>query len=132
MSFRAPYFLISSFPPSHVSLSNRWDAPADMLLTLVSNLHADVKSFARRKQDGIMSKTMVATINQVLTDVREFLKDEPSAKFLKLLDDVTLPQNGDALIFLGQYKSAMETFQRKHSYDDYGTRKWNDTEEEVC
>lgn len=104
----------------------------EMLSALLSNLYTDVESLAKRKQDGIMSKTMVSTINQVLSDVREFLKDEPSAKFLKLLDDVTLPQNGDALIFLGQYKSAMKGFQRKHTYDHYGTRKWSDTDTEIA
>lgn len=103
----------------------------EMLWALLSNLYTDVESFAKRKQHGILSKTMVSTINQVLSDIREFLKDEPSAKFLKLLDEVTLPQNGDALIFLGQYNSAMKVFQRKHTYDDVGTRKWIDTDEEI-
>jgi hypothetical protein len=102
-----------------------------MLSTHLESLYRDVESLAKRKQDGVMSKTRVSMINQVLADVKEFLKNEPSVKFLGVLDDVTLPQNADAMIFLGQYNSAMQEFKRKNTYNDYGTVKWTGTERDA-
>lgn len=99
----------------------------EMLWSHLSNLYTDVGSLAKSKQDGLMSKARVSTINLLLTEIRGLLKGEPSMKFLALLDEETLPQNADALIFLGQYKSAMQNFKRINSDDDYGELKWKST-----
>ncbi len=101
----------------------------EMLWSHLSSLYSDVESLAKRKQDGLMSKTRVATINRLLDEVLNFLKGQPSVKFLALLDEETLPQNADALINLGQFKSAMQNFKRNKTYaDGFGPRKWNNTD----
>jgi|SRR5579859_4757030 len=100
----------------------------DMLWRQLSSLYTDIESLAKKKQDGIMSQTRVSAINRVLVDVQELLKDEPSLKFLALLDDEKLPQNADALLFLGQYKSAMATFRAKNTFNASGFQKWNGTD----
>jgi hypothetical protein len=99
----------------------------EMLWGHLSSLYSDVESLAKRKQDGIMSKTRVATVNVVLKEVLAFLEGQPSSKFLEFLDDESLPQNADSLIFLGQYMAAMKSFARANSRDDdYSPlRKWN-------
>jgi hypothetical protein len=103
-----------------------------MLWSHLTSLYSDVESLAKRKQDGLMSKTRVSTINLLLREILVFLKGQPSMKFLALLDEATLPQNADALIFLGQYKSAMQNFKRNKTYTEgYGARKWKNTDLEV-
>lgn len=102
----------------------------EMLWSHLNSLYKDVESLSKRKQDGLMSKTRVATINQILGEIKTLLKDHPSAGFLTLLDDATLPQNADALIFLGQYKSAMQNFVRTNTDNDLGTRRWKGTDRE--
>lgn len=104
----------------------------EMLWSHLTSLYSDVESLAKRKQDGLMSKTRVSTINLLLREILVFLKGQPSMKFLALLDEATLPQNADALIFLGQYKSAMQNFKRNKTYTEgYGARKWKNTDLEV-
>jgi hypothetical protein len=103
----------------------------EMLWGHLTSLYTDVASLAKSKQDGLMSKTRVATINLLLSEILTFLKGQPSTKFLALLDEATLPQNADALIYLGQYKSAMENFRRNNTYMDYGRRKWVSTGEDA-
>jgi len=99
----------------------------EMLWSHLSNLYTDVGSLAKGKQDGLMSKARVSTINLLLKEILSFLRGQPSVKLLALLDEESLPQNADALIFLGQYKSAMQNFKRVNTDGDYGERKWKNS-----
>ncbi|TKI54819.1 hypothetical protein E8L90_04830 [Brevibacillus antibioticus] len=90
----------------------------DMLEPMLeSHLH-EVREFSKKKQDGVLSKLKVNLINRVLTEIKEVLKYDPTIEFLDLLDDETLPQNGEAVLILGQYQAAMKQFRSKY----YG---WN-------
>ncbi|MFB0832058.1 hypothetical protein ACEU2D_21000 [Brevibacillus laterosporus] len=60
------------------------------------------------------TKLKVNLINRVLTEIKEVLKNDPTIEFLDLLDDDTLPQNGDAVLILGQYQAAMKQFRLKY------------------
>ncbi len=105
----------------------------EMLWNHLTSLYSDVESLAKRKQDGIMSKSRVTMINLILKEVLAFLKGQPSLKFVALLDEATLPQNADALIVLGQYKAAMENFMRSNTrQDDFDAgRTWKNTNRKV-
>jgi hypothetical protein len=96
----------------------------ELLWGHLRSLYKDVESLASKKQDGVMSKARVSVINKVLEEVIQFLEGHPSAKFIGLLDDQALPQNADALIMLGQFKSAMLNFARINSTMGSGGRIW--------
>jgi hypothetical protein len=100
----------------------------EVLWSHLISLYKDVESLAKRKQDGLMSKTRVATVNSLLREILVFLVGQQSLKFLALLDEETLPQNADALIFLGQYKSAMQNFKRVNTHMDHYELKWKNTD----
>lgn len=98
------------------------------LRPLLDGLYTDVKNLTAHKQDGILAMQMIALINRLLRDLKEFLKNEPTFEYLDLLDEVMVPKNSDALVLLGQYSSAMERYFEKHTSSDYGdedARSWN-------
>lgn len=92
---------------------------------LVSHLN-EVREFSKKKQEGVLSKLKVNLINRILSEIKELLKNEPTIEFLDLLDDETLPQNGDAVLILGQFRAAMTLFRSKYyGYDSReGEHRW--------
>ena len=59
-------------------------------------------------------------VNRVLTRIKNFLGDEPTAEFLDLLDDDTLPSNSDAVLIISQYDAALNVFKGKYfGYDKF-------------
>ena len=98
------------------------------LRPLLDGLYRDVRELAARKQDGPMAKPMIAMINRLLRDVKEFLKNEQTYAYLELLDEAMVPKNSDALLLLGQFRSAMETYFDKYTSPspmDEDERIWN-------
>jgi hypothetical protein len=88
-----------------------------MLDSHLDALYEDVQELAKRKQDAILTKTRIAMINRLLSQMLELMEGEPNVPFLDTLDEATLPQNADGLIVLGQYKSAMAQFRGKYAND---------------
>lgn len=86
----------------------------EMLFPLLNSLLEEIREFSKKKPDGVLSKLKVGTVNRILKDVKEFLTSDPSVAYLDLLDDETLPQNGDATLILGQFRAAMVQYKRKH------------------
>ena len=96
-------------------------APNDLarfktLVPLVESMHDDVRELARKNQNAPLSKSRVSMINRLLSGVKILLKEEPTAEYLPLLDEETLPQNADALLTLGQFKAALDQFREKYTY----------------
>lgn len=98
----------------------------EMLEPMLASHLNEIREFSKKKQDAVLSNLKVKLINRVLIEIKEIFKDEPSNEFLDLLDDDMLPQNGDAVLILGQYKAAMEQFRSKyHGYDSVDhSRRW--------
>jgi hypothetical protein len=97
----------------------------DTLNPLVDGLYRDLAVLAGRKQDAPLSKVKISMINKVLRDAKALLEKEPTCSYLDLLDEEAIPNNADALLILGQYKSAMARFKAKYSSLDYmGTTQW--------
>ncbi|MCH9050902.1 MAG: hypothetical protein IIA72_07460 [Proteobacteria bacterium] len=61
-----------------------------------------------------MSPGKVMIINRVLEDLLTFLSDEPSGKYLDVLDDQTLPQTSDAVLMMVQFESALASFNQRY------------------
>jgi hypothetical protein len=96
----------------------------EALAPLVQSLHQDVQELAKKKQDGALTKVRIALINRLLNDVKEFLKNQPSAVYLDLLDEATVPQNADALLIVGQYLAALHHYQDRYTYRDKTDLQW--------
>jgi hypothetical protein len=96
----------------------------ETLMSLLKSMHEELREFAKRKQDGAVSKTRVAMINRLLSEAKELLKEEDTARFLDLLDEDTVPQNADAALVLGQYVAAMNQFHDRHTTGSFGDLRW--------
>jgi hypothetical protein len=96
----------------------------ESLAPLVQSLHQDVQELAKKKQDGALTKIRINLINRLLADVKEFLKNQPSATYLDLLDEATVPQNADALLIVGQYLAALHHYHDRYTYRDQSDLRW--------
>lgn len=88
----------------------------EALRPLVDGLYADIKNLSAKKQDGALSKQRIVMVNRLLKDVAELLKNEPTAGYLELMDEVSIPKNSDALLVIGQYRSALQHYKDKYTY----------------
>ena len=97
----------------------------EILFTMVKNLSAENKEFMKQKKNmnEILNDYKIKTINKVLTDLKEILKNEPSAKFLDVISEEKNEnkkaegQNNsvsDVALVLSQYQSACENYSRKY------------------
>jgi hypothetical protein len=84
----------------------------------------EMREFAKKKQDGLVSETKVKLINRLLTDLKQIARNEPSASYLDLLSESGLPQNSDAVLVLGQYRSALNSFRSNHLKMIDHSRTW--------
>lgn len=85
-----------------------------MLSPMLDSAIQEMREFSKKKQDGIVNKTKINILNRLLRDLKELLANEPSTGYLDLLDEEALPQNSDAVLILGQYRAAMDSYQARH------------------
>jgi len=91
----------------------------EMLWPILKSLLAETKELSKKKADNALNKLKVGMINKVLVQIKGILSDEPSVRFLELLDNDTLPSNSDATFIMAQYDAAMQQFKDKHyQYDE--------------
>ena len=97
----------------------------EFLVPMLDSAIKEMREFSKKKQNGIVSSTKTKILNRLLTDFKEILANEESVNYLDPLNDQELPQNSDAVIILGQYRSALKTFKNKHHKNIYfdGERK---------
>jgi hypothetical protein len=106
-----------------------------VLRPMLESALTEMREFAKKKQDGIVSETKVKIVNRLLKQLREVLTLEASLEYLDLLDEETFPQNSDSVIILGQYLAALNTFRSNHlktiNYESTSvTKEWIETKEE--
>jgi hypothetical protein len=94
------------------------------LSPMLDSALSEMREFAKKKQDGIVSATKIKILNRLLGDIRGILEREESAGYLDLLSEDQLPQNSDAVIVLGQYRAALNSFQEKHSHEINFRETW--------
>jgi hypothetical protein len=99
-------------------------------------LHAQRLEFnllSNKKSDGQLNKMKIKMVNRVLEPLNELLKNEPSYKFLDILNEDDMPTNSDVVLIISQYEKAMKNFKDKYfiidkNYrDKYGKayERWN-------
>jgi hypothetical protein len=96
----------------------------EMLMPILGSVTNEVREFSKKKQDGVLSELKVTQINRLLVDVKEALGDDPSTRYLDLLDEEMLPQNSDAVLVLSQWMAALKQFRDKHLGWSSGDRVW--------
>jgi hypothetical protein len=86
----------------------------DMLFPILNSVFSELKELSKKKQDGALNELKVKMTNRILAEVKNILDDDPTVKFLDLLDAETLPTNSDAVLIIAQFKAAMEQYKSKH------------------
>jgi len=94
------------------------------LSPMLDSALSEMREFAKKKQDGIVSGTKIKLINHLLTDIKDIVKQEDSASYLEILSEVELPQNSDAVLILGQYRAALDSFKSRNSQTINYTKTW--------
>ena len=89
-----------------------------ILVPLLEKMQIELKELSKKKQDGQLNELKVKLVNRVLTQIKDFLQDEPTAEFLDILDKDTLPSNSDAVLILSQFDAALQAFRTKYNYYD--------------
>jgi hypothetical protein len=84
----------------------------------------EVRFLSKKKPEATMSAGKVRIVNRVLEDLLAFLKNEPTGKYLELLDDKTLPQMSDAVLTMVQFETALKAFRARYYVDVNGTDYW--------
>jgi len=96
----------------------------EIISPLMAKLYADVQELAKKKPDGILSRTRTDMINRLLDSARILLKEEQSINFLDMIDFDSVPQNADAMLILGQYLSALTAYKDKYTDGEAWDKYW--------
>jgi hypothetical protein len=94
---------------------------------------------SKKNSDGQLNKMKIKMVNRVLEPLNELLKNEPSHKFLDVLNEDEMPTNSDVVLIISQYEEALLKFQNKYflidrnKTDKYGMpqKRWNIKEDSI-
>lgn len=112
-------------PPDNSSKPTREQAETiELVYPLVTAVTAEMRELSKKKQDGILSQLKVKSINRLLEDVKSVLGDDPSVRYLDLLELDDLPQNSDAVLVLAQWEAALKQYKDKHYGWDGSAHVW--------
>ena len=87
------------------------------------NLIAENREFAKKNVNATLNSFKIESINHLLIDLKEILKDEPSAKYLVVISACSgenqrkTDQNNsysDVALILSQYKAACDVYKDKY------------------
>ena len=84
----------------------------------------EIRELSKKKPEATMNEGKVKIINRILTDVLAFLKEEPTGKYLEVLDDESLPQMSDAVLVMVQFESALKAFHTRYFQYVDRTHTW--------
>ena len=104
-----------------------------MLRELVTGLYDEMKDFAKKSANETLNEFKIKSLNRVLTPLKVLMKDQPTALFLDVLDESSLPTNSDVVIILSQYLTAMQNYEdRYYRLDSFKHKKrWNTKEDPI-
>lgn len=101
----------------------------ERLSPLLNSIYHEIKEFSKKKPDDVLNALKVKMINRVLTQVKDFLKNDPNIEFLELIDDTALPSYSDTVLIIGQFRAVLDQFKERFYWQDesFNTR-WHTTE----
>jgi hypothetical protein len=89
-----------------------------MLYPMVKSDLEEIRELSKKKQDEPLNKFKVKTINKKLTQIHALLAKEPTAEFLEILDEDTLPSNSDAVLMISQFIKALDQYKKRYYNND--------------
>ena len=102
-----------------------------MLYDFLESAYVEMKDFSKKNPDAALNGRKVKSINRILNDIKDILKNEPTASYMDVLDEEMLPSNSDVVLTMSQYRSALENYRKKyrryHNFDNY----WHTTDGEI-
>lgn len=84
----------------------------------------EMREFAKKKPDGIVSETKITLLNRLLAEIKTVVQMEASNAYLDMLSEQDLPQNSDAVLILGQYDAALKSFEERHHRYENHAKRW--------
>jgi hypothetical protein len=85
----------------------------------------------KKKSDEQLNLMKIKMVNRVLEPLNDLFKNEPSHKFLDILNKDEMPTNSDVVLIISQYETAIDEFEhRYYTKDEYqsssygGTTRW--------
>lgn len=95
----------------------------EMLEKLLNSSFVEMKEFSKKKPDELLNKFKVTSLNRILGPIKELLTNEPTASFLDLLDEDTIPSYSDSILIIAQFQSAMAQYKSTYyGYEDHKHR----------
>lgn len=82
----------------------------EMLDKLLDSSYIEMKQFSNKKPDELLNKFKVKSLNRILEPIKSVMRNEPTAAFLDLLDEDTIPSNSDAILIISQFQASMKQF----------------------
>ena len=71
-----------------------------MLNNFLESAYSEMKDFSKKSPDSALNDRKVKSLNRILKDIKEILRNEPTASYLDLLDEEMLPTNSDVVLYL--------------------------------
>lgn len=96
----------------------------DNVAPVFESVYEEIQGLCKKKPEATLNKAKIALINQILTDVKEFLEGMPVTKYLQLLDEDDLPQYSDVILILAQYDAGLNQFRGRHHGFFLGELQW--------
>ena len=81
---------------------------------MLSSAVIEFKEFSKKDPKGIINKRKLSLVNGILQDAMKLLENEPTIKYLSLLDEDDMPSNSDVSLLLGQFVAAMSAFRDRY------------------
>ncbi len=77
---------------------------------LLRAMQEELRELAKKRPEATLSKSKVALVNRLLSDIKELLREESESKYLDLLDEETLPQYSDVVLICPSLQRLLGVF----------------------
>lgn len=90
----------------------------DLLTGMLAAQKQELDLLTKKQPNGQLNKMKITIVNRVLEPLKGLLKNEPSHKFLDVLNEVDMPTNSDVVLIISQYEKALRDFRSKYFIED--------------
>lgn len=91
-----------------------------LLKDMLKSLRQELDLLCKKKSDEQLNPMKIGMVNRVLEPLNGLFKNEPSHKFLDILNQDDLPSNSDVVLIISQYETAIDEFKKRyHRKDKY-------------
>ena len=96
-------------------IGDQWE----LLHSMLTGMYLEIDKLCKKKPDMLLSDLKIEKINELITPIKEFLKDEnPFVDRIQLLDKEDPMELSDVIIVLSQLEKGLDAYHSKY-YIDY-------------